>query len=325
LTKVNGTIYLFGGYSTATSSLSDLWNYNINSNEFQEIIPVNTTEGRYYHAATAADNMLWVFGGVGASGYVLSDIVTYSAATNRWTPQPSSGDAPGGRVLQSAVTMPDGSICIFGGDDNSHSLVPPDVWKYSTSTGVWEKIGYTYPNAPAPRRGHVAAVIAGKMIVWGGFGGWGGSGALTYLNDMWAFDPQTKQWTSVPIHGITPPPLFMAGAASYGNTLWTFGGETLGGQLVNTVTRFTLRGVAVVDVEAKTEVGYIPAMGIPTGIAFTYDEEEEGGNTARTRTTQVNVLLFGGKRNGQAIADTLVLTYTVEVPSSNIYLPLILR
>jgi len=106
--------------------------------------------------------------------------------------------------------------------------------------------------------------------------------------------------------------------------MWTFGGETTGPLPLATVTQFqfplAFTGTSTVTVSAPASlpaprVGSA-AVAMPPGFI----------QASSPVTDEVRVLLFGGLSGGQAITDTLFLTYTVELPPvQKLYLPLILR
>jgi len=135
----------------------------------------------------------------------------------------AAANVPGGRSGPSAWTDSSGHFWLFGGygyDSAGNLNDLNDLWEYNPSTKQWAWMGgsSTMPTCtggsgacPAPGTygtlGQAAAgnVPGGRKLaaVWtdskGNFWLFGGSGvdstgATGYLNDLWEFDPTTKEW-----------------------------------------------------------------------------------------------------------------------------------
>ena len=174
-----GTLWLFGGSSSPSNYLNDMWKYSISSGQWTSVSGDNTFNqaGTYGTKNTAAnDNIpgardsavswissngtLWLFGGHGYDsiptlGY-LNDLWTFSGGQWTWV----SGD--------DTVNLPG----IYGDVDLSK-------------------------NKPGARHS-VASWIDGSGNLWL-FGGEGYDEATTfgYINDLWKYNVGTKQWTWV--------------------------------------------------------------------------------------------------------------------------------
>ena len=93
-----------------------------------------------------------------------------------------------------------GLVVVFGGADHVGSLhvLLNDVWSLDFAQKQWTRL-HAYDDAcdgttcPRTRRGHAAAAIGGKMVVFGGYQD-GGAG---YLDDTWSFDVYRREWTEV--------------------------------------------------------------------------------------------------------------------------------
>lgn len=256
-TDSTGTFWLFGGIgfdSTGTSgSLNDLWQFSPTTKEWTWISGSNTlgpntsaglgvfgTKGTPAQAnvppglgeATSwldNNNNLWLFGGTGpdsVSGfYIRNNLWEFNPSTKEWTWVSGAGAASGG-----------GSV----------------------GAGIYGTIGVpAASNMPGCRDSATAWTDgSGNLWLFGGFGcgpvGPGGLVSQNDLNDLWEFNPTTKQWTWMagdaggPFAG--PLDMFPApaqygtlGVAAAGNTpggrsgaggwidssgdLWLFGGE----------------------------------------------------------------------------------------------------
>jgi len=72
-------------------------------------------------------------------------------------------------------------------------------YAYDVSTGLWSTIvsaGTSFPIERARSRG-VWDAKRRRFILFGGRYRAGGSGSYTFLNDLWAFDPETREWTEL--------------------------------------------------------------------------------------------------------------------------------
>jgi N-acetylneuraminic acid mutarotase len=224
----------------------------------------------------------WVFGGVGydAAGVVgsLNDLWRYSRSSGQWTwISGGSGDnasgiygtqgavaatnVPGARYASSSWIDSTGDLWLFGGygaDSTGASGKLNDLWEFAISSGQWTWIsGEDVVNLPGifttlgtastaiipgARQGASSWIdSSGNLWLFGGVG-YGATGAVGNLNDLWKYSPSAKDWTWVSgsylngaagVYGTvgTGSPADVAGARnamsswtdSSGN-LWLFGG-----------------------------------------------------------------------------------------------------
>jgi hypothetical protein len=185
----SGNFWLFGGqYDTVP--LNDLWEYNKASGEWAWMNGSNTP-GPFGSGA---------FGVYGTLG------------------TPSASNTPGGRIGASAWTDKSGHLWLFGGEGNGPEVLVDgniydsgylnDLWEYGTSTNEWTWMSgssTTDPyngvsgvygtlgilaagNVPSSRANASSWVDAeGNFWLFGGYG-------IGDLNDLWVFDPNTKEW-----------------------------------------------------------------------------------------------------------------------------------
>jgi len=116
---------------------------------------------------------------------------------------------PGKREYHSSWKDNYGKFWIFGGQDN-HGNAYNDLWEFDPSTGWWYWMaGDSTPNSngvygvkgsaapgstPGARAGQVAWVDrVGNFYIYGG-GVFNGSGVAGYLDDVWKYFPNTRQW-----------------------------------------------------------------------------------------------------------------------------------
>jgi N-acetylneuraminic acid mutarotase len=189
--------------------------------------------------------------------------------------EPAAGNTPGGRHSPSSWTDSDGNLWLFGGE--GHDAIGTtgelnDLWEFNPSTYEWTWAGgsSTVPrtannnggqagvygslktpaagNFPGGRSGSSTWTdSAGHLWLFGGYGV-DASGANGSLNDLWEFNPQTRQWawmagsSTVGANGgqsgvyLGTPASLVPGGRSYGSNwvdgqgnFWLFGGTGFDG------------------------------------------------------------------------------------------------
>jgi len=150
----SGNLWMYGGANTigGPNTFSDLWKYNISSNEWTWIngsklpnqppifgikgvaSPLNTPGALSEAVCTWTDDLdnLWVFGGADALGQPYNALWKYSIASNEWTwmkgtdttntfgiygikGQEDSLNTPSGRFAYSRWKDNNGNFWLFGG------------------------------------------------------------------------------------------------------------------------------------------------------------------------------------------------------------------
>jgi N-acetylneuraminic acid mutarotase len=190
-------------------------------------------EGAY--AGSGTDGILWLFGGFGfdAAGRwgLLNDLWAFDTQSLEWTwvagsdgrDMPgvygtkgvaSASNSPGARNTGEAWFDHQGRFWIFGGiawDSEAHQFLINDLWMFDTSTLLWTWVSGSNiiaqpgsygtrnvaspSNVPGARRFSAGAVDAsGDLWMFGG-DGYGAVNGNDWLNDLWKFDPGTRQWT----------------------------------------------------------------------------------------------------------------------------------
>jgi len=229
---MNGNLWLFGGvgYDSvgATNYLNDFWSYNI-----------------------AAGEWAWVGGSSTANAYGVYGTLGVASPNN----------VPGARIAGGTWVDLSGNLWLFGGEgaDSSEDWgAMNDLWMFDPSTSMWTWEGGQ--NALNPRgiygtRGVPSASnlpggrenemnwtdSAGNFWLFGG-DGIDANGTWSELNDLWMFNPTTKEWTwvsgsitanAVGVYGTqgVASPSNVPGARSLGvgwadtqGNFWIFGG-----------------------------------------------------------------------------------------------------
>lgn len=231
-TDSNGIFWLFGGHGVDANGnfgyLNDLWKFNPSTSEWtwmsgsSTIVPPGESEqdctdfdcgqpGVYGTLGTAAQGNIpggrataaswmdnggnfWLFGGYGfgatgtGSDGELNDLWMYNPTTNEWTWM--GGNTSDGN--NSAVAMP----------------------------GVYGTLGVpAVGNLPGGRDNASSSTDAnGNFWLFGG-NGYDSKGACGILNDLWEFNPSTREWTWM--SGANTAPVDCAGQPGVYGTLGT--------------------------------------------------------------------------------------------------------
>jgi N-acetylneuraminic acid mutarotase len=247
-TDSSGNLWLFGGYGYAAATnttgilLNDLWEFSPSLDEW-------TWMGGSSTLPQSANGWSGVYGMLGTSAV---------------------GNIPGSRADAANWVDTNGNFWLFGGtgvDATGATGGLNDLWEYSPSTNEWTWMGGSstvgtngaqsgvYGTLGTPAPGNIPGGRSGA-VHWadgsGNFWLFGGSGVDAngvggWLNDLWEFNPSTREWTwvggssTVGTNGGRPGVYGSLGTPSPGNipggragsvswtdgsgNLWLFGGS----------------------------------------------------------------------------------------------------
>ena len=170
-TDLSNNLWMYGG-SSGFGDLSDLWKYDIATNEWTWMkgpntsydpgvygtqgvsSPANNPSSREEEASAWTDNNgdLWFFGGWIGTGSV-NDVWRYTIATNEWTWMKGSpvisqpgiygtlrvedpANTPGSRCAYTHWKDNNGNFWFYGGEDFTANCYN-DMWRFNPSTNNW--------------------------------------------------------------------------------------------------------------------------------------------------------------------------------------------
>lgn len=182
----SGFIWLFGGWgidkNNNTDGLNDLWKYEVSSQQWTWVGGSNVAEasGVYGTQGTAA-----------------------------------SGNIPGARDKMGFAKDTSGNFWLYGGngwDIGGGFGALGDLWKYSPTSGQWTWMGGStvegaasvYGTQGTANSSNTPGARTSMPAIWADTSGYiwlfGGEGIdniynQTYLEDLWKFNPTSRQWT----------------------------------------------------------------------------------------------------------------------------------
>ena len=288
---------------------NDLWEFAPEDQKWDKAVPVNAPPpARAHHSVVAYNGKMYVFFGLGASG-ALNDIWAYDPAAKTWTQQPSSGQSPSARYDNTSVASDD-RIYVFWGLNTAGVLADYFMWEYAPATGIWTRKASL---SAGWRYGHGAANVNGKVVVYGGYGN------STCLNDVREYVLPANLWSPVYLEddeGNLPPCRYDFSVSPLGgNRLLVTGGRDASGTEVSNVLVFDFTNLRWEErrplpisraehAEAMISSALLPPNIYSPAVAIASQPDD------------ASILVFGGQRNGQPIAETLVylLWYRINLP-----------
>jgi N-acetylneuraminic acid mutarotase len=199
-----GNLWLFGGMGLDsggnTGELNDLWKFNPSTKQWAWMAGNNTNSSP------------GIYGSLG---------------------KPATGNTPGSRLNPVGWKDQSGNFWLFGGggyDAKGNSVLLNDLWEFTPSTNQWTWVGgsstistscSTGPCGQSGSYGSLGTPAAGNIpgsrfiaVSWidqnGDFWLFGGSGydakgQQGWLNDMWKFNPASKEWAWMGGSETLPP------------------------------------------------------------------------------------------------------------------------
>jgi N-acetylneuraminic acid mutarotase len=163
---------------------------------------------RAAHAVVATADAVYALAGTGAGGRPVLSVERFDGRA--WTEEST---LPGDGLNAPAAVVLNGRLYLIGGFETTTNVPTARVRVYDPATRRWSEAA----PLPAPRGGHAAAVLGGRIHVIGG------GNAVSTLADHTVFDPATGGWS-----GLAPLPRSMGSPAAvvHEGALWSIGGRS---------------------------------------------------------------------------------------------------
>lgn len=162
---------------------------------------------RSAHAVVALAGGVYALGGSGPGGTPL-EVVRFDGRA--WS---TAATLPGDGLNAPAAVALGGRIYLIGGFAGTSNLPTDAVSRFDPASGTWSSAA----PLPAPRGGHAAVVLDGKIHVLGG------GNAVSTLADHSVYDPATDRWSeAAPLPRAEGSPA----AVVFGGKIYAIGGRS---------------------------------------------------------------------------------------------------
>jgi N-acetylneuraminic acid mutarotase len=164
--------------------------------------------GRSAHAIAATSAAIYVMGGTGDGGAPVLEVDRFDGAT--WTRE---GKIPGEGLNAPAAAAIGDAIYLIGGFGTTTNRPTDKVQRYDAGQRTWRDAA----PLPAPRGGHAAVVMNGRIHVIGG------GNSVSTIADHSVYDPATNTWTA---KASLPRSMGSPAAAVMNGRLYSIGGRS---------------------------------------------------------------------------------------------------
>jgi N-acetylneuraminic acid mutarotase len=193
--QLRSRMLVFGGYLSNNSLVDELWAYYPHNNSW--VREPSGPSARAGHSAVIGSGMMLVYGGY-QSGKTLDELWSFGLENDSWS-YLGNGTAPALANHSAVFDSAKDNMILFGGL-TADGTVSREMWIYESDTSSW----HSQPGAPlAGRQMHTAVWddLNRQMLVFGGLNGNTSAGAA--MDDMWAFDASSGNWTRL-MSGASP-------------------------------------------------------------------------------------------------------------------------
>lgn len=163
---------------------------------------------RAAHAVVATDDAIYVLAGTGTGAAPVLAVERFDGTA--WTDE---AELPGDGLNAPAAVVLEGRVWLIGGFSTTTNVPVADVHTYDPRARTWDVAA----PLPAPRGGHAAVVLDGRIHVLGG-----GNSERT-LDDHSVFDPATGAWTEA---ARLPRSEGSPAAVALDGRIWCLGGRS---------------------------------------------------------------------------------------------------
>jgi N-acetylneuraminic acid mutarotase len=163
---------------------------------------------RSAHAVVSTGDAIYAIGGTGTGGRPVLQVERFDGTA--WHDEST---LPGDGLNAPAAAAIGDKIYVIGGFGTTTNVPTSDVLVYDTRSRTWS---HAAP-LPAPRGGHAAAVLDGRIHVIGG------GNSMTTLADHSEYDPSTNSWTDL---APLPRSKGSPAAVAFDGLLYSIGGRS---------------------------------------------------------------------------------------------------
>jgi len=163
---------------------------------------------RSAHAAVATDRAIYVLAGTGPDGKPVTTVERFDGRA--WM---NDTTLPGEGLNAPAAAAIGNSIYLIGGFGTTTNRPVAAVHRYDTLAKTWSDAS----PLPAPRGGHAAAVLNGRIHVFGG------GNSVSTIDDHSVYDPKTNTWSAA---APLPRKMGSPAAAVVNGKLYSIGGRS---------------------------------------------------------------------------------------------------
>ncbi|MCX4241698.1 kelch repeat-containing protein [Paraliomyxa miuraensis] len=189
----DGRVVLLGGRGADSVRLADTWVYDVEANEWTELLPTTAPGFRDAHdIAYVGGGLVVLFGGNATNGPTpmpFDDTWVLDLATGEWTELMPAASPPA-RFQHAMVGTADGVAILYGGRVE-FGVELSDTWMFDPTTQTWTDLAPA--SAPGPRSAFPLVYDGiGTLAITGGTVN---SSALT--DETWLYDIAGNDWTMV--------------------------------------------------------------------------------------------------------------------------------
>jgi hypothetical protein len=168
-------IVLFGGDRHFQPRYTDTWVYDLNSNNWTEMHPVNTPSGlsNYQMSYDSESDRVILFGENSSQG----ETWAYDYNTDSWTEMNPIPSPPSFRSPSMAYDIESDRVILLGSNYEEGTVPDSETWSYNYNNNTWRKLRPLVSPGARFQAAMVYNSISDAMIL---FGGWG-------RNDTWIF------------------------------------------------------------------------------------------------------------------------------------------
>lgn len=163
---------------------------------------------RAAHAAAASADAIYVLGGTGSKGTPVLAVDRFDGTA--WS---TEGNLPGEGLNAPAAAIVGEALYLIGGFGTTTNRPVTTVHRYDLRKKHWSEAA----PLPAPRGGHAATVLDGRIHVIGG------GNSQSTIDDHSVYDPKTNSWSE---RAKLPRSMGSPAAVVYDGRLYSVGGRS---------------------------------------------------------------------------------------------------